>query len=360
MMHVLNFLRYNNAVPVAISLLLMGGASAFAATNPDAVYSQTQQVLSIDNTYLVSKDLSSYSPRVEILGVTEDADNYYVAYKMYTIDLDNAVWKDVVKPETLTVSKAMLGQYRDLGVYVTEQLKENISGENRRLAETQEIEKKQVSQKVVATVYGGLIGKMLDETTETLPGYTPVVQPPPPPPEPVPQQQVAAAASPDTASTSNQPTQDASQQSSQQQSQPGAPTIQVLGGNPAQLDKGQSYVDLGAVITGPTDADRALGIHIFVNDSTQEVASPVIDTSKPGEWTITYKVTNQAGAVGIATRKIVVVDPYAIITATSTPDTTASTTDPAAAAPDATTSSAQSEPAPAPADSTASSSASVQ
>src|SRR3989344_1167724 len=144
-----HFLQYHNAVPLAVTILVMGGGITFAATNPEAIYSAEQQVISIDNTYIAEKDLSAYTPTIEITGVTEDADNYYVAYKLSTIDLTESVWKDVVKGETITVSKIDLGPYRDLGIYVTQQLKQTIDREEARLVGTQEIEKKNLSQKVV-------------------------------------------------------------------------------------------------------------------------------------------------------------------------------------------------------------------
>ena len=173
------FLQYNNAVPVVLSVLILGGGSAFAATDPAAVYSAQQQVVSIDNTYIANKDLSAYSPQAQITAVTEDTDNYYVAYDFTTIDLVNSTWQDTTKQRSLKVSKVALGN-NDLGLYVAEQLKENVAAELVRLKDTQQIEKKSVTQKVVATVYGGLIGKMLDSSTETLPGYTPVIAPTPP------------------------------------------------------------------------------------------------------------------------------------------------------------------------------------
>lgn len=170
------FLQYNNAVPIALTVLVLGGGSAFAATDPAAVYSAQQQVVSIDNTYIANKDLSTYSPQAQITGVTEDTDNYYVAYDFSTIDLVNSTWQDTTKQLTLKVSKDSLAG-TDLGLYVAEQLKQNVDAEVERLKNTQEIEKKNVTQKVVATVYGGLIGKMLSASTETIPGYTPVIAP---------------------------------------------------------------------------------------------------------------------------------------------------------------------------------------
>src|SRR3989344_184867 len=87
--------------------------------------------------------------------------------------------QDVQKAEVMRVSKPDLGPYRDLGVYVTQQLKQILDRELAYLRQVQEKERKQVSQAVVATTYGGLIGQFLDTNMETLPGYTPVVVAPP-------------------------------------------------------------------------------------------------------------------------------------------------------------------------------------
>src|SRR3989344_4510311 len=157
MSRLLHFLRYDNAVPIALGILFLGATGVFAATDPEAIYSAQEHVLSVDNTYLARKDLAAWTPRAEITGVTEDAENYYVAYRFTTIDNHDYVWQDVVKDETMTVSKADLGQYRDLGIYVTEQLRQKIGREFERLRETQAREKKNVTEKMVATAYSGLI-----------------------------------------------------------------------------------------------------------------------------------------------------------------------------------------------------------
>ena len=185
-MPILNFLKYNNIVPVTVAFVLLGAGGAYAATNPAAILSAQEQVVSIDNTYIANKNLDAYTPQVVIVNVKEDDEYYYVAYQFITIDLKDAAWQDVLKEEVMRVSKADLGPYRDLGLYVTEQLKQKIDRELARLKETQEFERRQVTQKIVATAYSGLIGAFLDDTTETIPGYKPVVEPPPPPPEPKP------------------------------------------------------------------------------------------------------------------------------------------------------------------------------
>jgi len=354
-MSVLHFLSYHNAVPIAVSVVLLGAGASFAATNPETIYSESQTVLSIDNTYIVNIDLGAYSPRAQIVTVTEDIDTYYIEYVLYTIDLDDAVWKDVTRGQVMKVSKEALGPYRDLGVYVTGQLKENIEQEIRRLAETQEIEKRNISQKIVATEYGGLIGKMLDTTTETLPGYTPVVVRPPEP-------QVAASGE---AAGGGAPASETQSQETPSaptpQSDPGAPTIQVLGNNPARIPLGSTYADLGAAITGPTPQDQALGIHVFVNGV--ETQTPSIDTATVGEMVIRYEATNAAGQRGVADRVVVVYNPNApAASSESAPATTAASTTPVTEQTDATVPSAESGPSSesAPAPSASSTGATVQ
>lgn len=291
-MPILNFLKYHNAVPIAASILVLGAGATFAATDPGAIYSAQQQVLSVDNTYLVNKDLSVYTPSIQITGVTEDDTSYYVAYEFHTIDVQDYVWRDVVNHNVITTPKEALGRDRDLGVYVTKLFSQIIDHEVDRLQETQKIARGNISQKVVATTYGGLVGKLLDDKTETLPGYTPVVAEAPASGE----TQVASASAVDLSS----------QSAPAQPSGPG-PTIQVLGNNPARIPLHSSYVDLGAVITGQSDSDRALGIHVFLNDV--EVPEISVDTAATSTLTIRYRATNTGGATGSAERTVVVYDP---------------------------------------------------
>lgn len=296
------FLQYNNAVPVALSIVLLGAGGAFAATNPEALYSTEQRVLSIDNTYIVNKDLAAFSPRAAITGVTEDEEFYYVAYDFSTIDLLEYVWRDVVKKEVMKVSKADLGPYRDLGLYVMEQLKQKLDRESEYLKEVQSIEKRNVSQKMVATAYGGLVGKLLDETTETLPGYTPVVVPPP---------------EPDLALSGSQGSGEGTAGTQQQQAlQNGKPVIQILGDNPANVAMGALYVDLGAVVSD--DKDGTIALHVFVGGI--EVPSVQVNTTITGETFIVYHATDSDGNVSEVLRRVVVYDPN-ITPLPATPET---------------------------------------
>lgn len=294
----LQFLSYNNAIPIALSIILLGGTGAFAATDPAAMYSESTKVVAEDNTYIANKDLVSYTPRAEITAVTEDADNFYVAYKFSTIDVKDYVWQDIVRNDVITVSKQLLGTSRDLGLYVTDQLNQLIAHNNEYLREVQAKAKKQTTQKMVSTTYGGLVGKFLDERTETLPGYQPVVLPPAPQPE----NQVAAA----TAS--------AGQSAPQQYST----SLQVMGNNPARIPLKTAYVDLGVYVPDPHY--QAFGIKLKLDGN--DVPDISLDTSVVGTHTITYTIVDDQGVAITASRQVEVYDQYAAPAATSTPDAT--------------------------------------
>ncbi len=89
------------------------------------------------------------------------------------------------------------------------------------------------------------------------------------------------------------------------------PTITILGNNPATVQVGDAYSDLGASVsdpsTGSAQANENLGIKVSVNGGEEvELGLIVIDTSLPGEHTIEYRATDQAGNVGTATRTVIV------------------------------------------------------
>jgi hypothetical protein len=304
MQRVLDFIRYNNALPIALFVLFLGAGGALAAS-PDLrgdVYTAQSDTVSVDNSYIVNANLDAYTPGIQITNVTEDGDNYYVAYTLQTIDLSDGVWQSVSMPKTLTVAKGALGS-RDLGIYVTGQLSEVSGTELTRLRETQTFEKnKGITQKVVATTYSGLIGKFIDPKEETLPGYTPVI------PD-------ASAQTSSGGSASETP---ASTDSSSGDSTP--PSLTVLGNNPARIALHASYSDLGAVVQD--NVDHNLGYRI--KQDGIEVPYVTIDTSAAGEYSVTYTAKDQAGNEASATRTIIVYDPFAPVSDIAS--TTASTT----------------------------------
>ncbi len=294
----IRFLSYHNAVPVTLSLVLLGAGAAFAATPEvqDAVFQKESRVVAIDNTYLVQKDLSNYSPRVSISAVTEDTDAYYVSYTLSTINVTDGVWKDVNEVKTMKVDKGVLGTTLDLGLYVTEQLRQVVDSQVAYLREAQAIEQRQVSQKVIATEYSGLVGKFLDTQTEVLPGYVPVIVPPPAPVAQTPAEGQVASASgaavevPNTSSSTGDNV---------------APVLTVMGNNPARIPLRASYVDLGAAVTDNVQSN--ISIRYMLNGVA--VTNVQIDTTVPGNHTIVYEATDPSGNTGRAERTVEVYDP---------------------------------------------------
>jgi Chaperone of endosialidase/Domain of unknown function (DUF5011) len=86
------------------------------------------------------------------------------------------------------------------------------------------------------------------------------------------------------------------------------PVISVNGNDPATVQVGATYNDLGATITGP-QADLNLGIRTFLNGVAM---SPVqLDSSQAATDTIAYAATDQNGLISTSTRTVIVVAPQA-------------------------------------------------
>jgi hypothetical protein len=81
------------------------------------------------------------------------------------------------------------------------------------------------------------------------------------------------------------------------------PQIQNNGDNPAIIQVGDSYADLGATITGPSQ-DLNLDIATFLNGLPMN--SIVIDTSAPATDTIDYVVTDQNDLTSTSTRTVII------------------------------------------------------
>jgi Chaperone of endosialidase/Domain of unknown function (DUF5011) len=94
------------------------------------------------------------------------------------------------------------------------------------------------------------------------------------------------------------------------------PVLQVNGDNPAIIQVGTTYNDLGATITGPQQ-DLNLGISTFVNGVA---VSPVqIDTSTAATDTIEYVASDQSGLTATSTRTVIIEAPANDNQATTTP-----------------------------------------
>lgn len=82
------------------------------------------------------------------------------------------------------------------------------------------------------------------------------------------------------------------------------PVVEISGEKPAVIQVGSIYADLGAVITGPTDADKKLSLTLYL-DGVLSPTSINLDTSVVGEHEIDYVASNAAGTA-TSTRRVIV------------------------------------------------------
>jgi hypothetical protein len=104
------------------------------------------------------------------------------------------------------------------------------------------------------------------------------------------------------------------------------PTITINGDNPAIIQVGDSYADLGATVTdtGPGQAgDANLGYETFLNGTL--VSNIVIDTSQVATDTIDYVATDEDGLTSTSTRTVLIEASPSIVPADDA-STTAATT----------------------------------
>ena len=93
-------------------------------------------------------------------------------------------------------------------------------------------------------------------------------------------------------------------------SSPHAPVIAINGNNPAIIQVGASYADLGATITGP-QADLNLGIETYVNGTIESTIA--LDTSAAATDTIDYVVTDPQGLTSTSTRTVIAATPLRLL-----------------------------------------------
>lgn len=303
-----HFIKYNNTIPIVLGVIFLGTTGALAAS-PEvrgAVYSSTESVKSVDNSYIRNVNVQGFPFTVQITNVREDTDTYYVSYSLHTIDLVDSVWRPVDKKMELTVLKSDL-KNENLGTYTSRQVAQVRDYERYRFTLAQEAElKKGPSQKIVSTAYSGLVGSFLGTHDETIPGYAT--------PETVadgnfvpeggdpnrlssPQTLIASESAP---RSETQTTATVSTEGSLDKT---PPVVSMLGTSNVTVTVGNPYTDLGALATDDYTPNPPL--KTYVNNAP--VGKVVIDTSVPGFYTILYRAEDDAHNVGTATRTVNVV-----------------------------------------------------
>ena len=99
------------------------------------------------------------------------------------------------------------------------------------------------------------------------------------------------------------------------------PTITIQGNNPAEIEVGTSYVDLGVITRDSNGTD--LSVRNFVNGVRVEMIS--LDTSSSTTYTIDYSATDNNRLTATSTRTVIVKNP-APITENPPPEETSMTT----------------------------------
>lgn len=186
-----DFIKYHNAFNLILLAIFLITTSTFAAS-PDVrqgvatvFISKTETVKSVDNHRLVTSDLDTLNPQLQIISISDDSDNYYVVYRYNTLSIQNYVWSDVTEEKTLKIAKAQLGPH-DLGLYIANKLADVVSYELEYLKKAQGLEKQNgETQKVATIAYSGLIGKFLNPEEKVFPGYEPIVKETKPEPTPI-------------------------------------------------------------------------------------------------------------------------------------------------------------------------------
>lgn len=165
MRSLLHFIKYNNAVPLILSVLILGTGATFAASPKlrEAVLpNQTVQPFgapkAADTSNLMKADLDSYDISVRIDTLTENTEAYAVEYSYNTYDIVDGIWQETRKSRRMDIPKVLLGK-RKLTDYLSEQIGQVVHQELaylddvRKTATGENIPKPRISK------YAGLAGK---------------------------------------------------------------------------------------------------------------------------------------------------------------------------------------------------------
>ena len=212
MKKLISFISYHNAVPFALGVLFLGGASAFAASATGVIdiplpFVGTPQ--EVDASPLLAADVDAFDFRPTVIGVQETDTHYTVSYSLQTLSPQDGAWVAFEKTGEFSVAKATLD---DTGLqgYVVQKLRDIENGERVYLSRAQTTEKKLADARTAkpANAFAALIGLALDQIP------VPIVAKPAPEPqvETLPAREVAkkegevsaapaASSAPETATT---------------------------------------------------------------------------------------------------------------------------------------------------------------
>jgi hypothetical protein len=175
-----DFLTHHNAVPIALGFLFLAGGTALAASPAarDAVIGgAVTETVGVDNSAITDAALDRFDAHMAITSVTEDAQNYYVAYQYRTFSVEGSAWREIQKDGALTVAKAALPD-GDLKAYAIGQLRQVVESDLAYLRRAQSAEiANGRSESRVTTSYHGLAGLAIEMKDALLPPVPVVPEP---------------------------------------------------------------------------------------------------------------------------------------------------------------------------------------
>lgn len=167
-----DFLAHHNSVPITLGFLFLAGGTALAAS-PSArdalIGGAVTETMSVDNAAITDVDLGRFDSNMTITNVTEDAQNYHVAYRYRTFGVEGAAWKEVSKDGVLAVARSAL-RGGDLKAYAIEQLRQVAESDLAYLKRAQAAEiASGRSESQTVTSYRGLAGLAIEMKDILLP-----------------------------------------------------------------------------------------------------------------------------------------------------------------------------------------------
>lgn len=181
MRSIIDFIKYNNAVPLILAVLMLGTGVVFAA-NPavreslfptDSGPIGPPPATEVDE--LLSTDPEDFEKSFRIDSVAEVGQSYRIGYSYRTFEVTDNRWQVVAKTKELDIPKALLGK-RDLGLYAAEQIGQVMDREIAYLDAVRAHALKLDQKANSSREYGDLVGRSLDAEKRRFDGYNPVVK----------------------------------------------------------------------------------------------------------------------------------------------------------------------------------------
>jgi len=152
------FIRYNNAVPIMVALVVLGGTGVFAATtvvNQEPVVEAPK----IQTQILEEYDLTTLPDEVDIVSINELEEYIEVVYTFTTLSVVDGQWKEIVRQNTLKVrNKDRFTSISEVQEYINQELFEVVAQDRSVLARAQE----EILQpeKITGFNFGNLVGAL--------------------------------------------------------------------------------------------------------------------------------------------------------------------------------------------------------